>query len=52
MKLIIRSLVLLALVMPLVACDRANNCESGAKFDKFKNGGGQWRNPDGKFCAK
>lgn len=52
MKILSRSLVMLALVVSLAACERTNDCERGAKFDKFKNGGGQWRNPDGKFCAR
>lgn len=30
----------------------SNSCRSGSWFDEFKTGGGQWRNPDGKFCSK
>lgn len=29
-----------------------NYCTLGAKLDKFQSGGGQWRNPDGRFCKK
>ena len=29
-----------------------NSCGKGAWFDKFKDGTGQWRNLDGKFCSK
>ena len=30
----------------------SNTCGKGSWFDKFDNGGGQWRNPDGKFCSR
>ena len=31
---------------------KSNSCGNGAKFDEFKDGTGQWRNPDGKFCSR
>lgn len=31
---------------------KSNGCTKGAWFDNFKDGGGQWRNPDGKFCSR
>ena len=31
---------------------QTNSCGKGAKLDEFKDGRGQWRNPDGKFCSR
>jgi hypothetical protein len=31
---------------------KTNSCGTGAKFDEFNDGRGQWRNPDGKFCSR
>jgi len=31
---------------------KSNTCTQGSWFDKFSDGRGQWRNPDGKFCSK
>jgi hypothetical protein len=32
--------------------NKSNACSQGAWFDNFKDGRGQWRNSDGKFCSK
>ncbi len=31
---------------------KTNTCGEGSWFDKFSDGRGQWRNPDGKFCSR
>ena len=31
---------------------QSNSCGKGSWFDEFSDGGGQWRNKDGKFCSR